>query len=163
MRNKHLSKESKEYFSQCCLCEPSDVRRTLIFGLPVVPWVKSNEHCFQHFSKQSDRTCKTGSLGGFFSAARVLRMLTLFQTMNVIFYTLCQTRPRKSVSQVVAHCKSHGKLFTVMSIMRSQSLSRSSNYRTLIGRILVSYERWQLIAILPSVYLCRYKPHKTPI
>lgn len=66
MRNKQLSKESKEYFSQCCLCEPSDVRRTLIFGLPRVPWVKSNEHCFQHFSKQSDRTFKTGSLGGFF-------------------------------------------------------------------------------------------------
>ena len=75
-------------------------------------------------------------------AARVLRILTLFQTMNVLFYTLCQTRPRKSVSQVVAHGKSHGKLFTVVSIMRSQSLSRSSNYRTLIGRILVAYERW---------------------
>ena len=44
--------------------------------------------------------------------------------------------------QVVAHGRSYGKLFTVMSIMRSQSLSRSSNYGTLIGRILVAYERW---------------------
>ena len=44
--------------------------------------------------------------------------------------------------QVVAHRRSYGKLFTVMSIMRTQSLSRSSNYGTLIGRILVAYERW---------------------
>ena len=46
MRDKQLSKESKEYFSQRCLCERPDVRGTLIFGLPVVPWVRSNDHCF---------------------------------------------------------------------------------------------------------------------